>query len=263
MEPVTESRNRYNLRRALTLMERDIKALEETDTHVLDQAVLKRCRVRALPLSLDADDSLTAKYFTSFAPENMPAPTPGYVDREYNTDGLTLSSERGRLIYLYLQSYVRKLMMDFPEVQRTWSSNQIGDYNFGNLYRTLEPEFGTLSIIHVANSHKPHIKCIMHNDLDVDDGHLLYGEIMTVIRIMLGQLKQKVFVNHMIAPVLLFSMNRWHPRAIEAYFDGQELLIRRTKPYDFTFLNAAGLTTFAQWFLGDPIGDTSRGAVRT
>lgn len=43
----------------------------------------------------------------------------------------------------------------------------------------------------------------MHNDLDVDDNHLLCGEVLTVIRIMLGQLKQKMFVNDMIAPVCL------------------------------------------------------------
>ncbi|KAE8348072.1 hypothetical protein BDV28DRAFT_161671 [Aspergillus coremiiformis] len=234
MEPVVESRNRYKLRKALTLMERDIKALEETDTHSLEQRVLKQYRVRALSLSLDTDDSLAPKFFISFALKDMPEPTQEYVGREYNTNSLTLSSERG-----------------------------IGDYNFGNLYRTLEPEFGTLSIIHVANTSRPHIKCIMHNDLDVDDSHLLCREILTVIRIMLGQLKQKVFVNDMVAPVLLFSLNRRHPRAIEAYFDGRELLIRHTKPYDFTFLNAAGFKTFAQWFLGNPIGDTSKRAVQT
>ncbi|PLB51481.1 hypothetical protein P170DRAFT_453197 [Aspergillus steynii IBT 23096] len=263
MESVTESRDRYNLRKALTVMERDINALEKTDMHTLDQGVLKRCRVRTLPLSLEGDDSLAPTFFMALAPENMPEPTEEYVDREYSTDSLTLSSERGRLIYLYLSSYVRKLMIDLPEVQRTWSSNQIGDYNFGDLYRTFPPEFGTLSIIHVAKASKPHIKCIMHNDLDADDSHLLRGEILTVIRIMLGQLKQKVFVNHMVAPVLLFSMNRRHPRVIEAYFDGQELLMRRTSSYDFTFLNADGFKTFAQWFLGGPIGDTSRGLART
>ncbi|KAB8273915.1 hypothetical protein BDV30DRAFT_209897 [Aspergillus minisclerotigenes] len=182
-------------------MERDIKALEEANTHTLDQSVLSQCRVRALPLTLDADDSLAPKFFTSFAPKDMPEPTQEYVDREYNTDRLTLSSECGRLIYIYLQSYVRKLMIDFPEIRRMWSSNQVGDYNLPNLYRTLEPDFGTLSILHVAKASKPHIKCIMHNDLDVDDNHLLCGEVLTVIQIMLGQLKQKVFVNDMVAPL--------------------------------------------------------------
>ncbi|KAK2793827.1 hypothetical protein FQN50_009974 [Emmonsiellopsis sp. PD_5] len=203
MEPVTEPSDRYNLRKAIAVMERDIKVLEKTDTHTLDQGLLKKCRVQILPLSLDANDSLAPKFFTCFAPNDIPEPTQEYVDREYDTDRLTLSSECGRLIHLYLQSYVRELMNDFPEIPRMWSSNQIGDYDFGNLYRTLEPEFGTLSILHVAKASKPHIKCVMHNDIDVDHRHLLRGEILTVIRIMLGQLKQKVFVNDMIAPVTL------------------------------------------------------------
>ncbi|RAH47561.1 uncharacterized protein BO95DRAFT_472253 [Aspergillus brunneoviolaceus CBS 621.78] len=221
MEPIAEPRDRFNLRKALLLVERDIKALEKQEIHTLDQSVLTRCRVRALPLSLDAGDSLAPKFFTSFAPSDMPEPTPEFVDREYNTDELTLSSERGRLIYFYLKSYVSEMIVDFPEVHRTWSSKQI------------------------------------------DDNHLLCGEVLTVIRIMLGQLKQKMFVNDMVAPVLLFSLNQRHPRVMEAYFDGQELLIRRTKSYDFRFLNIAGFKTFTQWFLGDPIGITSREAVRT
>ncbi|RAH75412.1 uncharacterized protein BO66DRAFT_407227 [Aspergillus aculeatinus CBS 121060] len=251
MEPIAEPRDRFNLRKALLLVERDIKALEEQDIHTFDQSVLRRCRARALPLSLDAGDSLAPKFFTSFAPSDMPEPTPEFVDREYNTDELTLSSERGRLIYLFLKSYMSEIIVDFPEVHRTWLSKQIGDYNIRNLYRTLEPEYGTLSRLHVGKASKPHMKCIMHNDLDIDDNHLLCGEVLTVIRIMLGQLKQKVFVNDMVAPVLLFSLNQRHPRVMEAYFD------------DFTFLNIAGFKTFAQWFLGDPIGITSREAVRT
>lgn len=43
----------------------------------------------------------------------------------------------------------------------------------------------------------------MHNNLDSDDNYLLRGEVLTVIRTMLGQLKQKIFVNDMIAPVIL------------------------------------------------------------
>lgn len=58
----------------------------------------------------------------------------------------------------------------------THSVSRIGDYNFPNLYRMLEPEFGTLSIFHVAKASKPHIKRIMHNDLGVDDSHLLCGK---------------------------------------------------------------------------------------
>ncbi|GLA05233.1 hypothetical protein AnigIFM60653_005709 [Aspergillus niger] len=262
MESVTESRDRYNLRRALNLLERDLSILEDKGYYTLDQTLLKRYRVQIEPLSLRGNDSLAPKYFGPFIPQGMPEPTQEYVDRNYNTARLTLSSEFGRLIYIYLQSYIRKLMIDFPTIRRVWSSNQIGDYDFGNLYRTFEPEFGTLSIFHVAKAARPHIKCIMHNDLDADDSHLLYGEVLTVVRIILGQLKQKVFVNDMVAPVLLFSLNRRRPRVIEAYYDGEKLVMRHTKPYDFTTLDKADFKTLAQWLLGDPIGDTSKKAVR-
>ena len=56
-------------------------------------------------------------------------------------------------------------------------------------------------IYHVTKGSKPHIKCIMHNNVDVDDSHLLCGELLTVIRIMLGRLKMFKFVDDMIAPV--------------------------------------------------------------
>ncbi|RAK98450.1 uncharacterized protein BO80DRAFT_387289 [Aspergillus ibericus CBS 121593] len=262
MEHITESPERYNLRKALTLMERDIKRLEDTGTHTLGQSTLKRQKIRTLPLSLDGNDSLMPRFFAPFKSPNFPEPTEEYVDREYNTSRITLSSEYGRLINIYFSTYIRRLMSDFPEIRQTWSSNQIGDYNFGDLYRSFEPEFGTLLIFHVVNGVKPHIKCIMHNDLEVDDDHLLRGEVLTIVRIMLGQLKQKVYVNDMVAPVLLFSLNRRHPRVIEAYFDGYELVIRYTKAYDFTFMNAAGFKIFAQWWVGNPVGDTSKRGIR-
>ncbi|RAK89620.1 hypothetical protein BO79DRAFT_172117 [Aspergillus costaricaensis CBS 115574] len=262
MESNAESRDRHTLRKALTLLERDFSSLEDQGYYTLDETLLKRYHIQTEPLSLRCNDSLAPKFFGPFLAQGIPEPTEEYVDRDYNTARLTLSSEYGRLIYIYLQSYIRKLMIDFPAVRRVWSSNQIGDYGFGNLYRTFEPEFGTLSIFHVAKAARPHIKCIMHNDLNADDSHLLYGEVLTIVRIILGQLKQKVFVNDMIAPVLLFSLNRQRPRVIEAYYDGQKLVLRHTKSYDFTNLDKAEFKTFAQWFLGDPIGDTSKTVVR-
>lgn len=124
MESVTESRDRYNLRRALTLLERDLSILEDKGYYTLDQTLLKRYRVQIEPLSLRGNDSLAPKYFGPFIPQGLPEPTQEYVDRNYNTARLTLSSEFGRLIYIYLQSYIRKLMIEFPTIRRVWSSNQ-------------------------------------------------------------------------------------------------------------------------------------------
>ncbi|KAE8151676.1 hypothetical protein BDV25DRAFT_128574 [Aspergillus avenaceus] len=261
MEHVTEPKERYNLRKALVVMERNIKILKETDTHILDESTTKQCRIRVLPLVLEAEDSPAPRFFTPFSPENMPEPTAEYVNREYKIHPSLPSAGWGRSISLFLDCYITKLMLQFQAARYEWSCHQIADYKFGDLYRTFYPRFGTLMIWHVAKFSRPHIKCIMQNDLESDDDSLLRGEVLTVIRIMLGQLKRKIFVNDMVAPVLLFSLNRRHPRVIEAYFDGRELLVRRTKAYDFTYMNADGFKTFAQWFMGNPIGDTSEQAI--
>ncbi|RAK98448.1 uncharacterized protein BO80DRAFT_503946 [Aspergillus ibericus CBS 121593] len=262
MDRITEPKERYSLRKALTLLEREIKVLKDTDTHILDQSTLKRYRIRTLPLSLDGDGSMTPRFFSPLVADSIPEPTPEYVDDEYSADSALWCSEWGRSIYMYLDAYIRKLALEFPDIWRVWSCKDIADYNFGDLYRTFEPAFGTLLIWHVAKASQPHIQCIMDNNMDVGDDHLLRGEVLTVIRIMLGQLKQKAFVNHMIAPVLLFSMNRRHPRVLEAYFDGYELVIRHTKTYNFTFMNVAGFKTFAQWWVGNPVGDTTKRGIR-
>lgn len=72
MNRAIEPRDRYNLRKALSLMERDIKLLKDTDTHVLNQSLGKRYHILAQPLSLNVQDARAPKFFTPFVPENMP-----------------------------------------------------------------------------------------------------------------------------------------------------------------------------------------------
>lgn len=56
----------------------------------------------------------------------------------------------------------------------------------------------------------------------------------------------------------MISLYGLYPRIIEAYFDGNELIIRRTKAYDFSYMNSEGSKTFAQWSLAQANGDTSK-----
>ena len=123
MEPV-EPRGRYNLRKALTIMERDIKRLEKAGTFILDPSVLKQYKVQVLPLSLEAGGSLAPKFFTSFAPEDMPESTEEYVERQYENGIITRSCHYGRLISNYLHCYVGGLVYDYPEAPRTWLQHQ-------------------------------------------------------------------------------------------------------------------------------------------
>ncbi|GKZ89040.1 hypothetical protein AnigIFM59636_010178 [Aspergillus niger] len=116
MNRAIEPRDRYNLRKALSLMERDIKLLKDTDTHVLNQSLGKRYHILAQPLSLNVQDAR--------APKKHAGATAEYVDHEYNTSSTLLPSEWGWSIYLYLDAYIHKLLVKFPEVWQTWSCKQ-------------------------------------------------------------------------------------------------------------------------------------------
>lgn len=57
--------------------------------------------------------------------------------------------------------------------------------------------------------------------------------------------------------VLLFSMmGTQHARILQGHFNGIELVIHRSKLYDFQHENAALLEFFAQLFLSSPAGET-------
>lgn len=43
----------------------------------------------------------------------------------------------------------------------------------------------------------------------------------------------------------------------EAYFNGQSLVVRPTKMYDFSHGNNEASKTFVRWLLGRPIGNTT------
>lgn len=57
-------------------------------------------------------------------------------------------------------------------------------------------------IAQVKDFVRPHVKCIMYNDLKGDDEHLLRGEVLTMLRLMLGQLKLLYFIEDGMAPVV-------------------------------------------------------------
>lgn len=77
---------------------------------------------------------------------------------------------------------------------------------------------------------------------------LFRGEISVILDVMHKRLKTMSFCNHDIAPILLFSvvpMN--HIRVIEAFYDGEELLVRRTQNYDIQHRNLDLLIRLSRW----------------
>ncbi|KAE8309965.1 hypothetical protein BDV41DRAFT_566890 [Aspergillus transmontanensis] len=103
----------------------------------------------------------------------------------------------------------------------------------------------------------PHGKAIAYNNVKATDQTIPPGELLLILRLMFTQLRKRRFLNHMVAPVLLFSIvGPQHARIIEAIFDGSNLVLRTTKLFDLRYKNMQGLNDFAEYFLGPPIGDT-------
>ncbi|KAJ5577505.1 uncharacterized protein N7459_006469 [Penicillium hispanicum] len=63
---------------------------------------------------------------------------------------------------------------------------------------------------------------------------------------------------HLVAPLLLFStMGPWHIRVLEAYFNGNKLVVRNTDLIDLRDKNDTVLKNLLRWWFGAGIGDTT------
>ncbi|KAL1987892.1 hypothetical protein VTN96DRAFT_1876 [Rasamsonia emersonii] len=113
-----------------------------------------------------------------------------------------------------------------------------------------------MAICDIPSVDRPHIQCDMIYNIDGDD-RLLRGELLALIRIILGVLSATSLVDHLITPVLLFSyMGPQHGRILQGHFDGDNLVVRYSKLYDFRKKNNYVVKLFTQWLLCHPTGNT-------
>ncbi|KAH8423130.1 uncharacterized protein LDX57_000886 [Aspergillus melleus] len=216
------------------------------------------------PLSLDEKADDRPRFFTPYRdeyfthkelPESFHNLNP-QEENHINVQGL----------HLFMESYLGSVYTQKPRgiYYRAW-----GDLNFGELS---EPKyFWQVSFTCLTstkfdryfrpvlgpNEALPHVKCMMESD-SVEDDRLLRGEIITIIQIMAGRLNTKSVRAHVMAPVMLYSiMGPQHLRVLEAYFTGENLVIRKTKLYDMTKYDASTLDQLTRWWLGHAGGQTT------
>lgn len=77
----------------------------------------------------------------------------------------------------------------------------VGESPYVNLQRYEYPEFGTTWVEQVHKGPYSHGKMKIHNNLNADDGSILQGELLLVLRLMMAQLRRARFIDHMVAPV--------------------------------------------------------------
>lgn len=83
--------------------------------------------------------------------------------------------------------------------------DSVDDYTpYKDLYQYKDPEFGAYDMTDISGGEFPHTKALIYNNLEGNDQQILRGELLIILRLMIGQLKKRRFIKHMIAPVILF-----------------------------------------------------------
>ncbi|KAE8348504.1 hypothetical protein BDV28DRAFT_88592 [Aspergillus coremiiformis] len=258
----SESQKHKEIRATLRALEKCFNSLE---THRFDYSYLLGYRVIVLPMDLDGSKT-GPKFFTPCPASLLLDPDDEY-DRErtpYDDFDSVKSFYRRPIdcawnMISYCSYYVFASDLNSKDnIHGKWSSISIGDKPFTGLFEYNSPEYGATKAVEVKDGSCPHVKAMIYNNLDGDDRQLLRGEIMITLRLIRAQFRRSRFVEHITAPVLLFSfMGPQHARIIEAYFNGSWLVMRPTRLFDLRKKDEALIKTFGQWYLGNPTGDTT------
>lgn len=244
-------------RRVLLQLERTI---DEHQKHTLDKSQLKGLKINFQRMTLDRNDSDRKPSF--FAPySSLPKPDDGIVGQvrsslEREDTCFTRPADRARQVAGRWSYYIPYEVKCNPG-EVLWSSKDVGEYTpYKDLYQHEQPEFGTFRMTDIPGKGFPHTKAYMYNNLDTNDEEILRGELLTILRLMLGQLRKARLLQHMKAPVFLVSFMGKRARAFEAYYNGQSLVLRTTKLYNFPEETSIGFKNLAEWYLSSPTGNT-------
>ncbi|OQE06108.1 hypothetical protein PENVUL_c020G04900 [Penicillium vulpinum] len=244
-----ESPEHYKDRRVLLDLELVIDELEEHKKHEIHLAELEGLGIVHQRMTLDREDSARKPSF--FAPHSsIPKPSDDTVDElrstlEFEDTCFTQPVDRARQVAGPWASYVPYGVID--------------DYTpYKDLYQDHKPEFGPFRISDIRGKGFPHTKAFIYNDMDATDESILRGELLVILRLMLGQLRKRRLLHHRKAPVFLVSFMGKRARAFESYFNGQALVLRTTKLYNFPEDTSIGFKSLAEWYLSSPTGDTSK-----
>ncbi|KAL3471170.1 hypothetical protein BJX99DRAFT_238041 [Aspergillus californicus] len=96
--------------------------------------------------------------------------------------------------------------------------------------------------------HGPHLKALLYNVCNGHDEHLLVTEVLTILGHMKDRLEMEDYQYHVIAPILLFSISGSirgsYGRVLEAYCDGNKIVIRKSGLYNFNGSDIEGSMQF-------------------
>ncbi|KAJ5478255.1 hypothetical protein N7530_003764 [Penicillium desertorum] len=247
-----------HLKQRMSLVDLE-SSIQKLDVHKLDVTRLKKLNVNLCRMTLDQNSELKPHFF---APRHdNPQPSDEILDEACSPENPAFTDpyDRAYATHIYWQSYAFH-DVDFLD-SAPWRSKDPGDYTpYGSLYQYDSPAFGTFSTTDIAGGQFPHFKAVIYNDLEADNETCFRGELLIILRLMLGQLKKIRLLHHHKAPVLLISLAGKRARVLEAYFDegSHSLIVRSSGLYELSDRMSTSKTfkTLAEYYLGDPAGNT-------
>lgn len=80
--------------------------------------------------------------------------------------------------------------------------DSVGDYRpYKDLYQCDQPEFGMFTLTDVVDKSSPHTKGVSYNNLEGDTDVFLRGELLIILRMIIGQFRKRRYIPHMVIPV--------------------------------------------------------------
>ncbi|PLB45038.1 hypothetical protein P170DRAFT_513115 [Aspergillus steynii IBT 23096] len=260
-----EDPERKEMRKSLRSLERHVTGLKPD--HQIAPSEIDR--IQLMPLSLDEGSKDRPVFFTPLDESFLETPDDEY-DQKYGMEYDTYDSipedcrdpkTCAQAINIYWSTYLSRYSLGKQPVggEIVWSPVRIGYTVYKDLYRYGFPEFGFTDAEQVKTGPYAHMKATIYNNLNGDDDHLLQGEMLPILRLMIGHLRRARFIDHMVAPLMVFSfLGPQHARVIEAYVEDHTVVVRRTKLYDLRSKDAAAFKLFARWFFGKPGAPTGQ-----
>ncbi|PYH34572.1 uncharacterized protein BO87DRAFT_458926 [Aspergillus neoniger CBS 115656] len=265
---VSEPAERRKLRKTLRAY---CDYVQELEVHEFDAHRGKLHKISILPLELEEKSDARPIFFTPCSASIMADPVESMTGEgrefiefdsfpEHHRDPLYCS----RFLLDRFSGYI-SICSDFSdrdeayELKNLQSDLSIDEPPLTNLHQFSYPEWLTVWATKLAKGPQPHIKAFVCNNMNGTNAKVLRGEVMVTLRLMIAHMKSVRFVEQLTAPVLLFSfMGPQHARLIEAYFDGNSLIMRPTRLFDLRKMDADVIRTMGQWFFGMATGETTR-----
>ncbi|QKX53512.1 uncharacterized protein TRUGW13939_00591 [Talaromyces rugulosus] len=250
--PSSESREHKELRTAIRAL---VRHFDDLETHQFDYSHLKTHRVNVLPMGLD--NSNAGPSFFNPCSASLLDPNDEYDRERSKYSGFNsidpvyrcpINCARGVISYFSYYVFANEIHCGYDIHSKLWSSIRDNDkWASTNLFEHKFPEYGAPKAIEAKDRSYPHVKAMIYSNLNGEDGQILRGEIVVVLRIIRAQVRR----------VLLFSfIGPQHARVIEAYFDGSSLVMRPTKLFDLREKDEALIKFLGQWYIGEATGDT-------